>query len=181
MGFHLLSVHLNLSLITTLKKHSSLFYIKVFYFYFLSSLPIHISQYMGQQISQTNVCVKMKIPTCENSIWCGVFNACPHYNPINRSYHDVVLVGNNGSSTGMEVFGLSWWVWWSIHYHKNDISTHPSLEGKSWHQPADIYNYRVFLEEGSVYPLGENLIKQVSTSNCLGRGLWGNNFTTDEN
>lgn len=32
-----------------------------------------------------------------------------------------------------------------------------------------------------MHPLGENLIKKVSTSNCLGPGLWRNNFTSDGN
>ena len=37
---------------------------------------------------------------------------------------------------------------------QNVISTHSSLEDKSWHQPADIYNERVFLKKGkSVHPL----------------------------
>lgn len=30
-----------------------------------------------------------------------------------------------------------------------------------------------FWEEGSVHPLGQNLIKQVSASNWLSRRLWG--------
>lgn len=39
----------------------------------------------------------------------------------------------------------------------------------------------VFERGKIVHPLGENLIKQVCTSNCLGRGLWRNNFTTEGN
>lgn len=31
-----------------------------------------------------------------------------------------------------------------------------------------------------MHPLGENVIKQVNSSDCFGRGLQGNHFTTDE-
>lgn len=58
------------------------------------------------------------------------------------------LSKNSNDMIMNKMFGLSWCHWWTIHYHKNVISIYFSLEDKGWHQPADIYNLRVFLKEG---------------------------------
>lgn len=58
---------------------------------------------------------------------------------------------------------------------KNVISAHCSQEDNIWHR-------RLFWKRGRVcIHLEQIWLKQVSSSNCLGRGPWGINCTTDEN
>lgn len=103
---------------------------------------------------------------CKNSAFWGVFT--PSLS-INRAEREVVPVGNN-----------EWRIWRLGGSDEAFIITEMLIQhilvGKTTVGTSSVS------ERGeSVHPLGENLIKQVSTSNCLGRGLWGNNFTTDEN